>query len=225
MAALGGSSTDSTGAAAMGDPMKQFSEMMRKMHEDLGASSGPAGTIGGGLSSVDPSDDPPTPPLPAANLPDIPTQRGNRDPFALTVPSGSNNPTEGDMSSLFPGLNIPPEMLQMLQGAGGNNGGGTGTATPGMGSLFAPPPPVKKSALAQALPLIHFLSVVAFYLFTIFYWEPTVWASGRSSTLDGGLPVERRERWVRLKGDVGSKSDLLDSGWASLVCLPVYSFL
>jgi hypothetical protein len=221
MAALGGSSTGRPNAGAMDDPMKQFSEMMRKMHEGLGASADSGGAIGEGLSAVDPSDDPPTPPLPAADLPDIPTRRGN-DPFALTAPSsGQNTGMEGDMSSLFPGLNIPPEMLQMLQGAGGN-GGGTGTTTPGMGNPFAPPPPVKKSKLAIALPLIHLVSVIAFYVFTIFYWEPSVWASGRRSTLTGAVPVERRERWVRLKGDVGTKSDLLDSGWASLVCLRLH---
>ncbi|KAJ9115487.1 hypothetical protein QFC22_005245 [Naganishia vaughanmartiniae] len=218
MAALGGSSTGGPPAGAMDNSMKQFSEMMRKMHEDLGAPAGSPGTIGEGLSAVDPSDDPPTPPLPAVNLPDIPTRRGNKDPFALTAPSGQNNAMEGDMSSLFPGLNIPPEMLQMLQGAGGNNGGGggTGTTTPGMGNPFAPPAPVKKTKLALALPFIHLASVVAFYLFTILYWEPSVWASGRRSALTGELPVERRERWVRLKGEVGTKSDLLDSGWASL---------
>ncbi|KAJ9095006.1 hypothetical protein QFC21_005799 [Naganishia friedmannii] len=217
MAALGGMGGPGTGETNVGaDPMKQFSEMMRKMHGDLGASSGSAGTIGEGLSAVDSSDDPPTPPLPAAHLPDITTRRGNKDPFALTAHSGQNNAMEGDMSSLFPGLNIPPGMLQMLQDAGGNNGGGTGTTTPGMANPFAPSAPAKKSALAQALPLIHLFSVVAFYLFTILVWEPSVWASGRHPSVAGALPVERRERWVRLKGDGGVKSDMLDSGWASL---------
>ncbi|KAJ9105811.1 hypothetical protein QFC19_003379 [Naganishia cerealis] len=218
MAALGSSTqgTDNTG-----DAMKQFGEMMRKMQQDFGTSTpGSGGAIEGGLGAVDPSQDPPTPPLPAVELPDVPARRGNNNPFALAAASGPSSAPEGDMSSLFPGLNIPPEMLQMLQG-GGNDGGGIGMNGPTSGNPFAPPPPAQKSPVTRLLPLIHLLSVVAFYLFTILVWEPSVWASGRQSGLgkmdSASVPVERRERWTRLRGDVGSKSDLLESGWASLV--------
>lgn len=145
-------------------------------------------------------EDPPTPDLPPTALPAI------YDPaFGGGFPPGGGL---GDMSSLF-----NPEMMQMFQNAGGPPG-----ASPFAPQQQAAPAAVQKPLVARLIPVIHMVAITVMFYLTVFIWEPSVWASGArrgGKALDvGGV---REGRWRSLRGDTGSASDVLTSGFASLV--------
>lgn len=187
MAALGASSSNSRQDAGAVDPMQAFQQMMNQM---AGGQSIPSASN----ASVDPTDDPPTPELPPTSLPAI-----TDSPFGFPPSAGA-----GDMSSMF-----PPEMMQMLQNAGG---------APGSSPFGAAPPTTsEKPLLARLMPLVHIIAITTFFALTILVWEPSVWASGAGRAvvqMIGG----RDRRWSGLRGDSGGlANDVLTSGWASLV--------
>lgn len=189
MAALGASSSDRRQDAGTVDPMQAFQEMMNKM--GTGQNMPSMENV-----SVDPTEDPPTPELPPTRLPAI-----NDSPFGFPPSAGGE-----DMSSMF-----SPEMMQILQNAGGAPGSSPFAA--------APPAATEKTLLARLMPLIHVLTISVFFAFTILIWEPSVWASGAGA---GRAVVQtiggREKRWSGLRGDSGGlASDVLTSGWASLV--------
>ena len=150
-------------------------------------------------------EDPPTPDLPPTALP------------AMYDPSfGAGYPPAGglgDMSSLF-----NPEMMQMFQGAAG--GGSDGT------SPFAPRqqvpsgPAEEKPFVVRLVPVIHMVAITVMFYLAVFVWEPSVWASGagKSSLWTQKVGGTRAGRWRSLRGDTGVASDILTSGFASLVC-------
>ncbi|KAI5448951.1 hypothetical protein NCC49_005745 [Naganishia albida] len=188
MAALGASSSDRRQDAGTVDPMQAFQEMMNKMGTGQNIPSMEN-------ASVDPTEDPPTPELEPTRLPAI-----NDSPFGFPPSTGG-----GDMSSMF-----SPEMMQMLQNAGGAPGSSPFAA--------APPAATEKTLLARLMPLIHVLTISVCFALTILIWEPSVWASGAGA---GRAVVQtiggRDKRWSGLRGDSGGlASDVLTSGWASL---------
>lgn len=189
MAALGASSSDRRQDAGAVDPMQAFQQMMNQMASGQSIPSA-------SNTSVDPTDDPPTPELPPTSLPAI-----TDSPFGFPPSAGA-----GDMSSMF-----PPEMMQMLQNAGGAPGSSPFSS--------ASPTTTEKPLLARLMPLVHIVTISIFFALTILVWEPSVWASGAGRAviqMIGG----RERRWSGLRGDSGGlASDVLTSGWASLVRL------
>lgn len=146
-------------------------------------------------------EDPPTPDLPPAALPAI---------YDPGYPPAGNL---GDMSSLF-----NPEVMQMFQGAGGGQEG----ASPFAPRQKGPAVKEEKPLVVRLMPVVHMLAITVMFYLTVFVWEPSVWASGagRSSLApDWKVGAERAGRWRSLMGDTGVASDILTSGFASLVCL------
>ena len=116
------------------------------------------------------------------------------------------------MSSLF-----NPEMMQMFQGAGGGQEG----ASPFAPRQQAPAVKEEKPLVVRLMPVVHMVAITVMFYLTVFVWEPSVWASGArgsGSDQDWRSGAGRAARWRNLRGDTGVASDILTSGFASLVC-------
>ncbi|BEI85959.1 hypothetical protein CcaverHIS002_0602460 [Cutaneotrichosporon cavernicola] len=106
---------------------------------------------------------------------------GGQDPFAALMAQmgGGGGDGQNPFAGMPPGM-MPPGMMP-------------GMGMPGMG--MAPVPPSKTQRL---LPLIHALAVIAFTIFVVVWWEPTM-----QLVRAGGLGVEWSARWKGLGGRAG----------------------